>query len=246
MKTLHKADTLSQQAAASYEEERDIMAHATSPWLTSLQYAFQDMHNLYLVMEFHPGGDLLALLDRFDGYLEEAMARFYLAELVLCIRSLHLMGYVHRDIKPDNILIDRCGHLKLADFGSAAKLTAAGAVMSQMPVGTPEYIAPEVLKSMEASLGNTKKKSPGAYGVECDYWSLGIVAYEMAFGQTPFSGDQLTDTYFNIMNHKSKLLFPEDCDVSQSYHDIICGLLDDAASRLGHEQLLKHPFFSSV
>lgn len=84
---------------------------------------------------------------------------------MLCIRSLHLMGYVHRDIKPDNILIDRCGHLKLADFGSAAKLTAAGAVMSQMPVGTPEYIAPEVLKSMEASLGNTKKKSPGAYGV---------------------------------------------------------------------------------
>jgi citron Rho-interacting kinase len=61
--------------AAFYEEERDIMAHASSPWLTLLQYAFQDMHNLYLVMEFHPGGDLLALLDRFDGFLEEDMAR---------------------------------------------------------------------------------------------------------------------------------------------------------------------------
>jgi citron Rho-interacting kinase len=75
------------------------------------------------------------------------------------------MGYVHRDIKPENILIDRCGHLKLADFGCASKLTAARVVMSQMPVGTPEYIALEVLESMEASLGN--KKNQGAYGVSC-------------------------------------------------------------------------------
>jgi citron Rho-interacting kinase len=133
------------------------MAHASSPWLTTLQYAFQDMHNLYLVMEFHPGGDLLALLDRCNGSLEEGMARFYLAELVLSVHSLHLMGYVHRDIKPDNVLIDSCGHLKFADFGSAAKLTAAGVVMSKMPVGTPDYIAPEVLESMEACFGNKKK-----------------------------------------------------------------------------------------
>lgn len=93
------------------------------------------------------------------------VCRFYLAELVLSIHSLHLMGYVHRDIKPDNILIDRCGHLKLADFGSAAKLTAAGVVMSKMPVGTPDYIAPEVLESMEACIGNKKKKNQSSYGV---------------------------------------------------------------------------------
>jgi citron Rho-interacting kinase len=82
--------------------------------------------------------------------------------------------------------------------------------------------------------------------VECDYWSLGVVAYEMVFVQTPFSGDQLTATYYNIMNYKSTLQFPENCSVSQSYCTMVRGLLDDASSRLGHEQLLKHPFFSSV
>lgn len=81
---------------AFFEEEKDIMARASSPWLTKLQYAFQDDDNLYLMMEFHPGGDLLSLLARFDDVFEENMARFYLAELVAAIHSLHTMGYVHR------------------------------------------------------------------------------------------------------------------------------------------------------
>lgn len=117
---------------------------------------------MYLVMEYHPGGDLSTLLERHDNHLSEPTSRFYLAELVLAIRSLHAMGYVHRDIKPANILLDRCGHLKLADFGSAARLTGAGSVVSRMPVGTPEYIAPEVLSAMEALDEN---KKGGLYGV---------------------------------------------------------------------------------
>lgn len=81
---------------AFYEEERDIMAKSTSQWLTKLQYAFQDNQNLYLVMEFHPGGDMLSLLEKYDNVLPEEMCQFYLAELVLAIQSLHSMGYVHR------------------------------------------------------------------------------------------------------------------------------------------------------
>lgn len=81
---------------AFYEEERDIMAKSASPWITQLLYAFQDKTNLYLVMEFHPGGDLLALLSRHDNVLSEDMAKFYLAEMVLAIQALHSMGYVHR------------------------------------------------------------------------------------------------------------------------------------------------------
>ena len=81
---------------AFYEEEREIMAISNNPWITSLHYAFQDVDNLYLVMEYHPGGDLLTLLSKYDDVLEENMARFYLSEMVMAIHSLHQLGYVHR------------------------------------------------------------------------------------------------------------------------------------------------------
>ncbi|XP_063605169.1 citron rho-interacting kinase-like [Penaeus indicus] len=241
LKSLRKSDTLSQQHVAFYEEERDIMAKATSTWITKLQYAFQDDQQLYLVMEFHPGGDLLSLLDRYDGTFSEDMARFYLAEITLAIHDLHSMGYVHRDIKPDNILIDRCGHVKLADFGSAAKLTSSGVVRSKMPVGTPDYIAPEVLQSLN------EKASSVSYGVECDLWSLGIMAYEMCFGDTPFKGEKVVDTYSNIMNHKKKLKFDDEENVvSEAAKDLIRGLLEEASHRLNHSAIVQHKFFLLV
>ncbi|XP_012254353.2 citron Rho-interacting kinase [Athalia rosae] len=241
MKTLKKSEALKQESVALYEEERDIMAEATSPWLTKLQYAFQDNSMLYLVMEFHPGGDLAALLDRHDGLIGEDLAKFYLAELTLAIHALHSMNYAHRDIKPDNVLLDRLGHVKLADFGSAAKLGPGGLISSHMPVGTPEYIAPEVLRSME---GTSKNKRPSAYGKECDYWSLGIVAYEMVYGKTPFAGDQLLETYCNIMNHKKNLKFLEQGSIN--FRNCVRGLLEDANARITHEQIIQHSFFASV
>ncbi|CAL4088080.1 unnamed protein product, partial [Meganyctiphanes norvegica] len=97
LKTLKKSETLTQQHVAFYEEERDIMAKASSPWITRLQYAFQDDLQLYLVMDFHPGGDLLSLLDRYDGTFTEDMARFYMAEISIAIHALHTMAYVHRN-----------------------------------------------------------------------------------------------------------------------------------------------------
>lgn len=122
--------------------------------------------------------------------------------MVFLTELFHLKNYFHvvyityflRDVKPDNVLIDRTGHIKLADFGSAAKLSQFGTVTSMMPVGTPDYIAPEVLSSMER-----QRKS---YGKPCDWWSLGIVAYEMLYGQCPFSDTKVVVTYSNIMNHK--------------------------------------------
>ncbi|XP_031331465.1 myotonin-protein kinase-like [Photinus pyralis] len=153
MKMIRKSDCL-RQKHISYEEERDIMVCAKSVWLTRLQYAFQDANNLYFVMEYFPGGDLSGLLQRQGGTVPESAASFYLAELVLAVHDLHTMGYVHRDIKPENILLDRCGHIKLADFGSSARLDSRGFVNEGVPVGTPDYIAPEVLQCMDS---NAKK-----------------------------------------------------------------------------------------
>ncbi|XP_077016100.1 citron Rho-interacting kinase isoform X6 [Tamandua tetradactyla] len=122
MKVMKKKALLAQEQVSFYEEEQNILSQSTSPWIPRLQYAFQDKNNLYLVMEYQPGGDLLSLLNRYEEQLDEAMIQFYLAELVLAVHSVHQMGYVHRDIKPENILIDRTGHIKLVDFGSVAKM----------------------------------------------------------------------------------------------------------------------------
>lgn len=192
-------------------------------------------------MEFHPGGDLLSLLSRRDGTLTEDEARFYLAEMILALHTLHSMGYVHRDIKPENVLLDRLGHIKLADFGSSAKLDTTGVVRNEMAVGTAEYIAPEVLTSM-----NNVGLLAGGYGVECDYWSLGIMAYEMVYGSTPFGAEKMSTTYGNIMNFKEHFQFPSTKTVSKEFTSLISDLLCDSKTRLGYQKLLQHPFFASI
>ncbi|XP_076434884.1 uncharacterized protein LOC143274829 [Babylonia areolata] len=242
MKVLRKSDLLSQPDISFFEEERDIMANCSSPWLTRLHFAFQDSVSLYLVMDFHPGGDLLSLLSRHGDELEEDMARFYLAEMAIAINNLHQMGYLHRDIKPENVLLDHTGHIKLADFGSAAKMDLHKKVSSRMPVGTPDYVAPELLDSMNRASRSQR------YGVEVDWWSLGVCAYEMLFGCTPFTDDNgsMVATYNNIMNFKNKLKFPPNNKVSAEARDLISKLLSDSKTRIGWSELQQHPFFKTV
>ncbi|XP_023331360.1 citron Rho-interacting kinase, partial [Eurytemora carolleeae] len=227
--------------SAFYEEERDIMARSTSSWLTKLDYAFQDDLHLYLAMEFHAGGDLLSLLDKTGHKLEEPAVRFYTAEVALGIHDLHKMGYVHRDIKPENILLDITGHVKIADFGSSARLNTAGLVTKVIPVGTPEYIAPEVLQCLQSKTGSK------SHGAECDYWSLGILAYEMMFGETPFSDldGSVINTYSNIMAHK-QVEFPSNEECSGELKSLIKRLLSSAPKRIGHQNLIRHPFFGDI
>ncbi|XP_044514767.1 citron Rho-interacting kinase isoform X2 [Gracilinanus agilis] len=239
MKVMKKRSLLAQEEVSFFEEEQSILCRSTSPWIPQLHCAFQDKENLYLVMEYLPGGDLLSLLNRYEDQLDESMIEFYLAELVLAIHSVHQMGYVHRDIKPENILIDRTGHIKLVDFGAAAKMTTNKMVNSKLPIGTPDYMAPEVLTVMN---GDGK----GIHGPECDWWSLGVIAYEMVYGRSPFTEGTTAKTFNNIMNFQRFLKFPDSPKVSSEFLDLIQSLLCGPKERLSYEGLCCHPFFSKI
>ncbi|XP_041972134.1 rho-associated protein kinase 2 isoform X2 [Aricia agestis] len=235
MKLLSKVEMIKRSDSTFFWEERHIMAHANSEWILKLHFAFQDQKYLYMVMDYMPGGDLVSLMSNYD--IPEKWAKFYTMEIVLALDVIHGMGFVHRDVKPDNMLIDKHGHLKLADFGTCMRMGPDGLVRASNAVGTPDYISPEVLQSQNGE---------GVYGRECDWWAVGIFLYEMLIGDPPFYADSLVGTYGKIMDHRNSLQFPDDIEISKEAKSLIRGLLTDRVKRLGKnsvDEIMQHPFF---
>lgn len=235
MKLLSKVEMIKRSDSTFFWEERHIMAHANSEWILKLHFAFQDHKYLYMVMDYMPGGDLVSLMSNYD--IPEKWAKFYTMEIVLALDVIHGMGFVHRDVKPDNMLIDKYGHLKLADFGTCMRMGPDGLVRASNAVGTPDYISPEVLQSQNGE---------GVYGRECDWWAVGIFLYEMLIGDPPFYADSLVGTYGKIMDHRNSLQFPDDVEISREAKSLIRGLLTDRVKRLGKnsvDEIKQHPFF---
>ncbi|WCJ24058.1 Protein kinase family protein [Euphorbia peplus] len=275
MKKLKKSEMLRRGQVEHVKAERNLLAEVDSNCIVKLYCSFQDEEYLYLVMEYLPGGDMMTLLMRKDT-LSEDEARFYVGETVLAIESIHKHNYIHRDIKPDNLLLDRSGHMKLSDFGLCKPLDCSnlqekdftashklsGALQSDgrpaipkrtqqeqlqhwqrnrrmlaySTVGTPDYIAPEVL---------LKK----GYGMECDWWSLGAIMYEMLVGYPPFYSDEPMSTCRKIVNWRTHLKFPEEAKLSPEAKDLISRLLCNVDQRLGTKganEIKVHPWFKGI
>ncbi|XP_076030043.1 serine/threonine-protein kinase tricornered isoform X3 [Oratosquilla oratoria] len=277
MKILRKADMLEKEQVAHVRAERDVLVEADHQWVVKMFYSFQDPVNLYLVMEFLPGGDMMTLLMKKDTLSEEC-TQFYIAETALAIDSIHKLGFIHRDIKPDNLLLDARGHIKLSDFGlctglkkshrtefykdlSQAKpsdFTTYSNVPATNPmdskrraeswkknrralaystVGTPDYIAPEVFMQT-------------GYSQACDWWSLGVIMYEMLIGYPPFCSENPQETYRKVMNWRETLIFPPEVPISEQARQTIlrlCCECDRRAGALGGiDDLKSMTFFQGV
>ena len=280
LKTLRKADVLRRNQVAHVKAERDILAEADNEWVVKLFFSFQDVENLYFAMEYIPGGDMMSLLIKL-GTFPEHLTLFYIAELVCAIESVHRMGFIHRDIKPDNILIGGDGHIKLTDFGlctgfrwthdsrhyqpkgqhhhrhgsmdwqwekcscedkGALKPLEVKRVREQHRcvahslVGTPNYIAPEILRRL-------------GYTQLCDWWSVGVIMYEMLVGQPPFMAPTPSETQVKIMNWHQYLHIPRHTMMSQAAANLIIHFCCDPESRIGKDgaaEIKEHPFFSAI
>uniref|UniRef100_A0A8C6VNU1 non-specific serine/threonine protein kinase n=1 Tax=Naja naja TaxID=35670 RepID=A0A8C6VNU1_NAJNA len=231
MKTLRKKDVLNRNQVAHVKAERDILAEADNEWVVKLYYSFQDKDNLYFVMDYIPGGDMMSLLIRMEVFPEK-LAQFYIAELTLAIESVHKMGFIHRDIKPDNILIDLDGHIKLTDFAKKQHQRC----LAHSLVGTPNYIAPEVLLRK-------------GYTQLCDWWSVGVILFEMLVGQPPFLASTPTETQLKVINWENTLHIPSQIKLSPEASDLITKLCCSAEERLGRngaDDIKAHTFFDSI
>lgn len=276
VKKLKKEEMIKKNQIIHVRTEKEILKVLDCEYIVKLRASFQDKKYLYLVMDFLPGGDFMSLLMKKD-ILNEEDSRFYVAEMILCIEAVHKLGAIHRDLKPDNILIAKDGHLKLSDFGLSkmsenhlfplssnennkinenqnegitnsdlsprkyqpndmhSKFKNRKRIWAYSTVGTPDYIAPEVF-------GNK------GYGQEVDWWSIGVILFEMMVGYPPFFADTPSETCQKIIKWEKYFNIPSDAKLSSNAISLIKAMVNHTDKRLGLngvDEIKKHPFFKN-
>ncbi|SMN22321.1 similar to Saccharomyces cerevisiae YKL166C TPK3 cAMP-dependent protein kinase catalytic subunit [Maudiozyma saulgeensis] len=230
LKVLKKHTIVKLKQIEHTNDERLMLSVVSHPFIVRLWGTFKDSINIFMVMDYIEGGELFSLLRKSQRF-PNPVAKFYAAEVCLALEYLHSKDIIYRDLKPENILLDKNGHIKITDFGFAKYVPD----ITYTLCGTPDYIAPEVV-------------STKPYNKSVDWWSFGILIYEMLAGYTPFYDSNAMKTYENILN--AKLKFPS--FFNEDAQDLISKLVTrDLSERLGNlqkgsEDVKNHPWFNEV
>lgn len=237
MKVLNKSFIIESGNVTRAIAEKDILQYIRHPFIVRLYYAFQTPEHLFLCMTYVGGGELYTLMETYvqfrQGGIPEKWAKFYAVEIALALHHLHLHGVLYRDLKPENIMLGLDGHVCITDFGLAMEYDEEEG-MNEI-AGTPCYICPDVLGDDPPTAG-------------CDWWSYGVIVYELLFGKTPFGQGMMTvETVFHDIQHGNLSFPPETPDNTASF---LNGILNrDTEARLGMGEagfsgIEQHPFFS--
>lgn len=230
LKCIKKEDIIRLKQEKQILNEKNILKRFKHPFIVDLFHTFQTRTHLFMTLEFVPGGDLYTLMKTTKTGFPEDHARFYISEVIIALDYLHSINVVYRDLKPENILLDATGHIKLADFGFARILHGR----TRSFCGTPDYIAYEIVVNKE-------------YNHSVDWWSLGVLIFELMTGKTPFRAKTSEQIYENIQNMNIQWL----PNLRGSCMDLIQRLLvNNPAFRLGYRlgapEIKMHSWFNTV